>query len=72
MSATESEWLTRKEAARYLGTLGYSLSPAYLSNLASNNNARKGPPFSRFGWNTVRYQRDDLRTWLEARVTRVA
>lgn len=72
MSATDSlESLSRKQAAVYLSTLGYPISPSHLSNLASNNNAGKGPPFIRYGWRTVRYLRADLKTWLEKRAERV-
>jgi|GEM_PF-2249090 len=68
----DDDWLTRKEASRYLGTLGVPLSPGTLAVYAANNNARRGPPFIRFGWNVVRYKRGDLRMWVKARVTYVA
>lgn len=72
MSATDSlDRITRKEAANYLTSLGYQLSAKSLANLASNDNALKGPPFYRYGWRTIRYSREDLRIWFEARVTRV-
>ena len=78
MGTTESrveplrEWLTRKQAADYLASLGYSsISAKSLANMASNNNAGKGPPFTRIGWKTVRYEKSDLKKWLEARVERI-
>lgn len=71
MSDTESEWLTRKEAARYLTSLGYSLSPDYLSNLAAHSNAKGGPPYRRYGWKTVRYRKDDLKIWAEKRMVNI-
>lgn len=72
MSGTETgEFLTRKQAAAYLATLGYPLSPDYLANLASNDNAGKGPPFIRIGWQTVRYSKVDLKAWFDARAVRV-
>lgn len=72
MTVTDSpERLTRKEAANYLTSLGYRLSAKSLANLASNDNALKGPPFYRYGWRTIRYDREDLQKWFEARVKRV-
>jgi hypothetical protein len=69
---SETEWLTRKQASLYLTDLGYNISPKSLSNLASNNNAKGGPSFTRIGWRAVRYRREDVRKWFEARVERVA
>lgn len=69
--APHSEWLSRKEAARYLTEIGYRISPKTLDNYAQNNNAGKGPPFDRFGWKTVRYRRGDLLAWAQNRTVRV-
>lgn len=63
--------LTRKQAAQFLATLGYPITPGHLGNLASNNNARRGPPYTRIGWKTVRYREDDLAAWYNARAVRV-
>lgn len=65
------EWLSRKEAARYLSLIGPSVTPRTLEKLANNNNEGKGPAFTRFGWRTVRYLRKDLDAWDRARRRRV-
>jgi len=59
--ATKS-WFSRKEAARFLTEIGCPISPKTLENLALNNNARRGPPFTRVRKN-VRYDAAELRTW---------
>lgn len=66
------EWLTRKEAADYLASLGCAISAKTLSNMACNNNGRNGPTFTRSGWTCVRYRREDLDKWAAARSDRVA
>lgn len=67
----ESEWLSRKEAAIYLTKRGCPISAGTLRNLASNNNAGKGPPFSRVRWKFVRYSRVDLDEWAKRETVRV-
>jgi hypothetical protein len=57
------DWLSRKEAAIYLSSIGCRISPRTLANLAANNNAGKGPPFKRFRWKLVQYRREDLDAW---------
>jgi hypothetical protein len=64
-------WLNRKEAAAYLRERGMKISAQTLAKLASNNNAGKGPSFTRFRWNSVVYARVDLDTWLEHERKRV-
>lgn len=64
---TQKDWLSRKEAARYLSALGHKIEAQTLANLASNGNAGKGPPFSRNGWKQVQYARADLDAWARAR-----
>lgn len=64
-------WYRRKEAARYLAQIGYPIAPQTLANLASNNNAGGGPPFTRQRWNSILYFRDDLEAWAEARKQKV-
>lgn len=71
MSASDSgEWLTRKQAANYLATLGYSLSPDRLGKMAERGNAGGGPPFTKYSARVVRYRRSDLKDWLDARAKR--
>lgn len=73
MSASSAtEWLSRKEAANYLGELGYPVSPTTLQKMAENFNAKGGPPFTKYGPRVVRYQKAELRAWLDSRTVRVA
>ena len=67
----DAEWLTRKEAAKYLATLGCPMSPKTLANLAANGNAGKGPPFTRARWTIARYTKGDLEAWAESQMRRV-
>lgn len=57
-----SKWLTRKEAADLLDTLGCPISPQRLNKLAAQRPYR-GPPFVRARGATIRYHMDELRTW---------
>ena len=68
---SEQVGLTRKEASAYLTSVGCALSPKSLANLAANNNAKGGPPFTRLGVKTVRYHRSDLRSWANETARRV-
>jgi hypothetical protein len=70
--ADEKEWLNRKDAARYLSSIGCPIAPQTLAKLASNNNSGKGPPFNRFRWNRVAYKRVELSLWAAQQTTRVA
>lgn len=65
------DFYSRKEAAIYLTAIGYKITAKTLTNLASNNNEGKGPPFDRLGWGSVRYGRGDLDAWAKARTVRV-
>lgn len=67
----ETIWLDRKEAALFLTKIGCPVSAKRLANMASNNNAGKGPAYTRIGWAQVRYEERDLRTWAETRVVRI-
>lgn len=60
------EWLSRKEAANYLTSIGHPITEKTLSNKASNHNTDQGggPSFTRIGWNfPVQYRRADLDAW---------
>jgi len=70
MSESATTWLSRKEAARFLAQIGCPISPKTLENLALNNNAGKGPPFTRVR-KYVRYDAADLRAWAEKSAVRV-
>lgn len=65
------DWLSRKEAAIYLATLGCPMSAKALAKRASNNNAGKGPSFTRFSWKCVKYLRRDLDLWAAREIIRV-
>jgi hypothetical protein len=69
---SDKAWLTRKEAAAYLGQIGFPISPQTLAKLACAGSSRKGPAFNRLGWRTVRYHRDDLDEWARKNTERVA
>ena len=72
ISSDENEpLLNRKEAARYLGSLGYTIAPQTLAEMASNNNSGKGPPFVKFGWSQVKYRRAELDAWAKSRMKEV-
>ena len=68
---TAPDTMSRKEAARYLTALGYPITARTLENKAANNNAGRGPAFSRFGWRSVRYARVDLEAWAARESRRV-
>ena len=70
-TAPSANWLTRKEAAHYLKQLGWQVTSRTMEVWAANNNAGKGPAFTRFGWKTVRYLKEDLDAWSEARKAKV-
>lgn len=67
----QKEWLSRKEAAIYLTQIGCRIAHKTLENLSANNNAGKGPAFTRNGWKMVQYRREDLDIWAAARMVRV-
>jgi hypothetical protein len=64
------DWLTRKESVVYLSSIGCPVTQRALEKRASNNNAGKGPAFTRIGWRTVRYKRSDLDAWAYRETTR--
>lgn len=66
------EWLTRKETSKLLERLGSPIAPRTLEKMASNENAGKGPPFTRSGWRIVRYNRDDVVAWQKTYAKRIA
>jgi hypothetical protein len=71
MAASPNCWLTRKEAAAFLGTIGCPISHRTLANMAAKDNAMGGPPFQRVRRKIVRYQRDDLVRWAQQSSVRV-
>ncbi len=63
---------TRKQAAKYLREAwSINIAPKTLANMASNNNAGKGPAFTRYSWKTVLYEQADLDAWGRQNAVRV-
>jgi len=65
------EWLDRKECAAYLTALGHRISPSRLANLASKDNAGRGPPFYRIRWSRVAYKPTEVADWAKLQMVRV-
>lgn len=57
---SESTHLNRKEAAAFLRSKGYPISHRTLASLATK---KKGPPYTRFMWRIVTYERQALLDW---------
>ena len=70
MTEIAAEWLTRKEAAAYLTSIGWPIAAKTLANLAGRNGGRGGPPYVAPGWRTVRYRRADLDDWARTHARR--
>jgi hypothetical protein len=62
MGAIEKQFLTRDEAARFLG-----LRPQTLANLTWQN---AGPPYVRLSSRCIRYDLGELLSWMKAREVR--
>lgn len=58
-------YLSRKEASKFLLSLGLFIAPSTLAKFASVGG---GPTFRRFG-RQVKYLRSDLISWAESRLT---
>jgi hypothetical protein len=59
-------WLTRKEAAAHLNSLGYPISLRTLASLATR---RQGPPYRRLLRRIVRYDRIKLEEWAKSKTS---
>lgn len=59
MSTNADEWLSRREAAKYLG-----ISFSTLAHMVSRG---EGPRFYRYG-NRARYLKSDLDSWVRSKV----
>lgn len=66
IDTAQKQYFSRKEAARYLTSIGRPIAFVTLSNLASNENARHGPRFTKFSNKTV-YLKEDLDRWAKER-----
>lgn len=64
----ESQYLTRKEASRYMAQIGLPISPSTLANLAWKN---EGPTHYKLRGFIVRYTKRDLDIWVQANLKRV-
>lgn len=58
--APQKEWLSRKEAAAYLMSLGYLIAPRTLSRMAAKG---LGPPYRRILHRIASYNRQQLKDW---------
>lgn len=67
-----ADWLSRKQAANYLSSLGYPITANNLAKLATHGNRGNGPPFQKFRNTHVRYARADLDAWAQREACRVA
>lgn len=66
------EWMNRKQAAIYLtDEARCPISARTLANMAQKSNSGNGPAFTRSGWRTVRYRKDDLDAWASSRIEHV-
>lgn len=63
--------LDRREAVAYLASKGVHIAMQTLANMASNNNAGRGPAYTRIGWRAVSYSKADLDAWIKQYVVRV-
>jgi hypothetical protein len=68
----QKEYLTRGECSAYLETFGIKLGKGALANLASNNNAKGGPPFVRTRWSRIFYRRTAVAEWAKAQMEEVS
>ncbi len=68
MSDATSRRLNRKQAAEYLAALGYPVEPATLARWVSK---KRGPPFMRFGWRIVWYDRVTLEAWAKKQLVMI-
>ena len=69
--SSPDDLLTRKAAAAYLCSMGYSIAPQTLAYYAANGNKMKGPPFLKIGWSQVKYRRGELDAWAKSRMREV-
>ena len=68
---TDDDLLSRKAAAAYLQKKGCATSPNTLHKLAMNGNAGRGPPFTKYRKQFIRYRRVDLDAWAARELKRV-
>ena len=63
----EKDYMTRKEAAYFLETIGFPTSVRLLTKYAMHDNKMKrGPSFYRYQKKFVRYAKEDLIAWADA------
>ena len=66
--AADKRYLTRKEAASYLKTLGLPCSPSTLANWAWK---KEGPACYRLHGNLLFYTREDIDAWVRRALVKV-
>lgn len=60
---TDAVYLTRKQAAAYLTSIGRRISTATLANYARNGNSGDGPPYHLVRWTRAQYLQSELDAW---------
>lgn len=60
---TQTQHLNRKEAAAFLTSMGYPIAARTLARLATK---KKGPPYQRFMWRIVTYEKGALLLWAQS------
>jgi len=61
----EKDYMTRKEAAYFLETIGYPITVTTLAKYATHDNKlKRGPSFYRYQKKFVRYSKEDLIAWV--------
>lgn len=60
MNSTTQDYLTRKEAAAHLRSIGYLIAPRTLARMAAKG---MGPPYRRTLHRITSYRRSDLEMW---------
>lgn len=61
-------FLKRREAAAYLGSIGYTISAQTLAHKAVRGD---GPSFIRIGWSQVKYRRSALDAWAKSQMEEI-
>lgn len=68
---TPNPYIGRKEAARYLTSIGCPIHWRTLANMACGDSPTKGPVFYKTAWGRVYYLKNDLTEWAKNQVKRI-
>ena len=66
----EKEWLSRKEASRYLFARGMPITPECLARWGNRDNSGDGPSYTHTR-NKVAYHKADLDDWIRRNSKRI-